>query len=241
MSWYKKLKDSVDIHGYQFNLNIKGEKYYSTTPSFILSLISMIIAIISSIYFIIFYLSEDSMRVSYNQEERQIPVNDLTKMPILFSLKSLNGSTIHPGDLFNFNAKYVEISSKNDTSTGRLKTVFKTNSLSVEQCNRKKHLYGYDDLFKDIDVESYICLSRNNYNLTLYGVLGDVIKGYSSLSIYAIKCDLGNSNCNRTRSDTVLKNSLFRILHLTTLLIVIIKPTLINQKFKLGLTRMVQK
>jgi hypothetical protein len=187
MNWYKKLKDLVDIHGYQFNLNIKGEKYYSTTPSFILSLISMIVAIISSIYFIIFYLSEDSMRVIYNQEERQIPVNDLTNMPILFSLKSLNGSTIPPGDFFNFNAKYVEISSKNDTSTGRLKTVFKTNSLRVEQCNSKKHLYGYDDLFKDIDVESYICLSRNNYNLTLYGVLGDVIKGYSSLSIYAIK------------------------------------------------------
>jgi hypothetical protein len=215
MSWYKKLKNLIDIHGHQFNLNIKGEKYYSTTPSFILSIISLIFAIVSTTNIVRFYFSEFSMTLSYNQEERQIPVNDLSNMPILFSLRSLSGSSIPPGDLFHFHARYVEINSINDTSTGKLKTAFKTKSLAVEQCNRKNHLHGYNDLFEDIDVESYFCLSKKNYNLTLYGVSGDVIKGYSVLSIYAIKCDLNNTNCNRTLTESVLKNSVFRILHLT--------------------------
>ncbi len=113
MSWLQKLRDLIDYNGYQFNLNLKGERQYKTVPSLIISIISILFIIIGSTYFLIYLLSQNSMTVTYNQEERTTPVNNLTSTPILFNFRSASGIPIPPIN-FEFSVKFIKVAYTTD-------------------------------------------------------------------------------------------------------------------------------
>jgi hypothetical protein len=207
--------DVFDIYGHSFNLHIFGKAKYKTLIGSLIGLLSLMLVVSVSLYFIVDLLERKSMTVIFNEDPTRFPVNNLSDVPIIMTLGDLNGVILDSEGLFSFDVKmlnYKNIKGANGTSKFELEIV----PIKLEKCDITKHFLDKGDMFKSLSISKYFCIPPGKYNITLYGTYGDTLNGWSFLSIFINRCNSKFQKClNDTYAESVLANTAFSLAYLS--------------------------
>jgi hypothetical protein len=176
-----------DIYGKQFNINVSGNQKVKTLAGSLIGFFSIFAIVSFCLFQLIEVLNKDVVSVIYNESLTKTPINNLTDIPIMFKVTDVTAKYIPPQGLYSFDAFmyiYEGLNDSQDKSTGSTRAI----PITIQPCDRNKHLGPYKNLFEKLDVENYHCIPREKHNLTIYGHYGDLINGFSELDIYISKC-----------------------------------------------------
>lgn len=181
-----------DINGNEFKINVSGKEKVKTFLGSIIGLIS-ICAISAHIIFQLYnIISKNSTFIVYNESSSSIAINNFTNIPMMFKIADSKGNKINHEGLYSIQPYYISyIVDKESKEKSRGYT--KVQPLEIEPCQREKHLGEYSDLFKNFDVEEYYCIPTGKYNLTIFSSFGDLVNGFSQISVFVTKCS--NQSC----------------------------------------------
>jgi hypothetical protein len=142
-------------------------------------------------------------------------MNNFTEIPLLFNLIDASGKKIPSKGLYSIDSYYLNFTVEKDTENN-IKSYTKSFRIQLEPCDRDKHLGKYKSLFENIIVEDYMCVPCNKYNLTIFGNFGDLVNGFSGLSIHVSKCDNSTENCySEEIINKKLSNVFFIFIHVS--------------------------
>jgi hypothetical protein len=117
----------------------------------------------------------DLKSIIYNQNQSSVPVNNLTKIPFMFSVFDVFGQHIPSEGLFYIDVMYSELVVEKNIS------YVKNTPIELEMCDKNKHLGQFSDMFPSFiknNLQIYYCLTPD-FNLTLFGNFGDVSNRWS--------------------------------------------------------------
>jgi hypothetical protein len=200
--------DVFDIYGHSLNLHLFGKDKYKTFIGSIFGIVSLMLMVAISVYFLIDLFQRKSMTIVFNEDNSKIPSNNLTDTPFMMTLGDMNGKVLEPEGLYWFDVKmlnYRRYDTGNGTTQFRLDIV----PIQLEKCDLTKHFLDKADWFKKFQVSTYYCIPPGKNNLTIFGKYGDTINGWSYLSIWVNRCNpkLGHKCLNDTYIDNVLANT----------------------------------
>lgn len=183
-----------DIYGHNLNLRIFGKEKYKTFIGSIFSIVSLLLIISASIYFIIDLFQRKSLTVIYNEDFDTLPTNNLTDIPLTFALGDFTGKTIPSEGVYNLDVK-MAIYKLVKTSDGVRSIALQIVPIQMEKCDLEKHFSNYKDKFNSLNTSNVLCIPPDKYNLTLFGKPRDVNNGWSTLNLYINKCDPKVQKC----------------------------------------------
>jgi hypothetical protein len=198
---------TFDIYGKSFNLHLFGKQTYKTAFGSLFGILSIMLMASVGFYFVVDLIQRKSLIIIYNEDSSRIPVNDLSNVPIMLLLGDYNSNILNPEGLFTFDVKMMNYKRITD-SNGIPKFGLEIVPIKLEKCDESKHLVDKAKYFSNLRVNSYFCIPPGKYNLTIYGKLGDMINGWSFLSIFLNRCNPKYEKCiNDTIAENLLGNS----------------------------------
>src|SRR5690349_1018044 len=102
------LIEFFDLYGTSFSLLLFSKDKYKTVFGSLIGLSSIIAIITISSLFILDLLQKNSFTLIYNEDEKTIPLLNLTDCPMMFSLSDTYGTVLNPQKVYNYdvNIKY---------------------------------------------------------------------------------------------------------------------------------------
>jgi hypothetical protein len=180
-----KLLKSIDFLGNEPQLYIFNQTRYKTHTGGVLSILSMITILSLSLYFIVIVFSRQQLNLISSRSTDFEKSLDFTKVPFLF----LPATTA--GVVYSTNVIYPIVQIWNYYKEN--KGAANITTIPYKQCE-SSDIEGYEDLFNGFkDLNKYLCLNKTNLNLSLFGVNGDIVNGYSKMQVYVAKCVNGSS------------------------------------------------
>lgn len=203
---------TFDIFGQSLNLHIFGNEKYKTLTGGIFGLISILLIIAVSIYFLLDVLHRKTMTIVFNEDNTKIPMNNLSDIPIMMTLTDTSGKPLKSEGLINFDVKILNYK-RYDTGNGTTQFRLDVIPLQLEQCSFSKHFSDFTDFFTKFRVEYFYCIPPGKYNITIFGRYGDTLNGWSNLAIYVNKCNskLGQTCYNETYMKVALSNPVLNV------------------------------
>jgi hypothetical protein len=183
-----------DIYGSDLKINISGQEKVKTLFGSLIGFISISLIATVILFQICNIFRHDVKSVIYNESQNHFPVNNLSHIPMMFSVVDVIGKTIPWKGLYSIDPFYLKYVIEKDENNNT-KSSTKSLPLKLQPCDRNIHLGSYKTLFENFDVENYFCIEPGKYNLTLYGTFGDLVNGYSLLSAHVSKCDNKTEVC----------------------------------------------
>lgn len=220
-----KLKNSFieifDINGQTMNLHLFGKEKYKTFIGSIFGLISLILTLGICFYFIRDLFDRKPLSVVLNEDNDRMLMNNLTNVPIMFSVYSLLSKHIKPEGLYWYDVKLMEYKWKNINGINTFTTDIIP--IDLEKCDTSKHFGDQTDLYnknKNVNLTYHMCIPTGKYNMSLYGRYGDTLNGWSQLAVFINKCNpkMGHKCLNDTNIDITL-NNVALIMYFSTYLI----------------------
>ncbi len=155
-----------------FTFNKNGDIGIKTVFGGILSLITILLSIFVSFYFILrLLLKKDATVIFSTKQEWNINLLYSYKLPFLFRLS--NAVSYPLNDLKIYDVKvniWYNIPNLNENIT-----VQQFTNLTFKKCNIYQHFNDYKKYFiNEKDLESFFCLDPRDENLTLFGIYGDI-------------------------------------------------------------------
>ena len=212
MEYLKKL----DYLSYQahFTFNEKGDKRYKTILGGILSLISILLSMGFSLYFLQrFILKKDSSIMTSTEKSYNITIPNSYKLPFILRLTDIFSIPISD-NVYNitllvwysyFNEKKNELIQDYDI-------------VLIEKCNIENHFSEYKQYFSKISsLDSYYCPIQRLKNQSLFGIYGDN-HPFIYYTFYFSKCEniTHNNLClPKEKIDSILSNAYLDIKYLT--------------------------
>jgi len=198
-----------DLYSCTGNLKIQGKNSYSYLLSAILSILSIIIILILSIYFIIIAFERKSLSVILHFDSMNYPVVNLTDYPMTFHIYDSYGKSLNDqNEVYYFMGKYLEYKVVFDEDN-KPRVINTITDLKFERCNISKHFGKYQEYFSNLpDLNLKYCLPPNTYNLTVYGNYGDISNGFSTIAINVHRCVNGNDGKEGCKSPDEVDNIL---------------------------------
>ena len=212
MEYLKKL----DYLSYQahFTFNEKGDKRYKTILGGILSLISILLSMGFSLYFLQrFILKKDSSIITSTEKNNNITIPNSYKLPFILRLTDIFSIPISD-NVYNitllvwysyFNEKKNELIQDYDI-------------VLIEKCNIENHFSEYKQYFSKISsLDSYYCPIQRLKNQSLLGIYGDN-HPFIYYTFYFSKCEniTHNNLClPKEKIDSILSNAYLDIKFLT--------------------------
>jgi hypothetical protein len=193
-----------DLYGTGFKLNISGEEKVKTWVGSIFGLVTLFTTFTLCLL-LLTDLFQHNVKFLIHSEIRTIPpINNLSEIPMMFSLVDVSGNIIPNEKLYSFEVIYTSyISENNNFNISALKN--NNFHFKLEKCEKQIHLGKYANLFEKINLQNFFCIPQGKFNLTLFGTYGDLINGFSSINIKIKKCDKTKEECF---DETIVENKL---------------------------------
>ncbi len=182
----------------KFTFNDKGETGQKTIFGGIISIITIVISLSLTGYFIYRLLKKkDSSIILSTESDPYINITYSHRMPFLvrfsdsYSVPYKNQTS----RLYNVYLRLWYGGSNNSENENDTYQSF--DEIKVSQCNINEHFGEYKEYFKDIpNIDSYYCPDLRQYNQTIYGIYGGT-KPFSYLHFYFARClnETMNNTC----------------------------------------------
>lgn len=201
----KQLIMNLDILNItpKFYIN-KREKFASTFGIFCGTFI-ILISISYIVFFVNEYLKRTEANIVFNEISSFSPSLNMTNVPFIFKLTNTKGD-FYSEQIITFTVQHWKFE-KLSNGTPSITT------LNYERCNKTKHFQGYEKFFipyyEQMKIDTYYCLNLQNYDLTINGLFGDLINGYSLINLYINEC-ANNTKTNKT--DCLAKEDLMKLI-----------------------------
>jgi hypothetical protein len=96
----KFIIDNFDFYGSEFKINVKGKSKMNTTIGCMSSLFTVILILIFCSFFLGGIFDKNNFSLIYNENEKDIPITNLSYTPILVSIFSNQGTFISPNSTY---------------------------------------------------------------------------------------------------------------------------------------------
>lgn len=194
-----------DYFGTEFNLKTQGVSTFRTFFGFIMGVIATLCILTLSIYFFIdMIIKRNGMTVIYSQDETIIPQNNLTNVPILFTVSDNIGKKVSSNGIYNFEVLYLQYFNTKDEKNQSVLTMNLT-KIPFKTCEQSD-FSNYEEQFKKVNPADWNCLQPGKTNIVLNSKYGDVVNGFSILQLFLNKCK--NTTSNNTCQDDAKINSI---------------------------------
>jgi hypothetical protein len=200
-----------DINGQIINLHLFGKKKYKTFIGSVSGILSLILMIAISIYFVRDLFEKKPLSIVFNEDNNQLPLNNLSNIPFMVALGDLSSNVLDPEGLYWIDAKVMNYKRVNVNGTSKF--TLELIPIKLEKCNFSKHFLDQSEIYKNFPVSNYQCIPPGKYNITLYGRYGDTLNGWSFLGFFLNKCNtkLGQKCLNDSYVDSTLANTALSI------------------------------
>ena len=195
-------------HEAHFTFNKHGDPGLKTVIGGYLSLITILLSIFISFYFIILlFLKKDATVIFSSKQDSNINLLYSYKLPFLFRLSDRVSYPLEHLNLYEVKVNFwYSIPSLNGNITVQQYT-----NLTYKKCNLYEH---FDDEYKkyfinDKDLETFFCLDPRNKNITLFGSYGD-IKSFSIIHFDFYICNnetMKNQCLSKENIQTILNDA----------------------------------
>lgn len=187
----------LDILSIEPKTLVFKEARYKTKIGLSFSLLSVVVTIILSCYFISQLLSKSAINILTNEVTTRSPVLNMTQVPFALSLYNTNGFPIMSESIAKISLSQVTIISKIGNN-GQVQSEIKP--LSLEKCNFDVHFKGYEDLFNNTKngTDYLYCIKDGKENLYSSSIFGDVTNNLTYIGITVTDCvnsTLNNNTC----------------------------------------------
>jgi hypothetical protein len=137
--------ETFDLYGKTFNMHIKGKEKYKTAVGAILGVISVLIIVGVSVYFVLDLISRENFSLVYNEDESKMPVNNLSNATFTFAISDFKSNPIMPtAGIFEFDAKMVTFGPSKPNGERDVDL----SPIQLERCE-KKHFGEDAELYKN--------------------------------------------------------------------------------------------
>ena len=195
-NWFRRC----DFLNVPISLSYQKEYFYATTIGAFLTLFCFLIIISLAIYEIRTLYEKSSFTVITNEYSDPNQEIDFTEMPLLFNIVNDEGDLIEMDErLIELKGYIIELEVLQEN--GVKKKNIKTSRLDLEYCH--KVLNNQSEFYSFVNLSRYKCV-KSGYNLTSYGIQGDMNNGFKGFRIYLNKCS-GKANCY---NESIIKNRL---------------------------------
>lgn len=179
---FHKLIYNLDFLGVQPSILFLGKKQHSTKFSITLSILSVLVIIGFTVFFLISLFSREVSIISKSQSKIRNPIMNFTGLPMI--LKVVDGGNLEVVDDPRFFQIQV-VFSKNHEG------FWENQYPNLERCDINTHFNEYADYFKQINnISSYYCIKNlKNFNVALFGTNGDLSNGFSTIDILLNFCN----------------------------------------------------
>ena len=163
---FQKLLYNLDFLGVQPNIFFLGKKQHSTKLSINLSILSFVVILGFSVFFLIRLFGREVSIISKTQSKIQNPIMNFSGLPMI--LKVVDGGNLEVVDDPRFFQIQV-VYSKNHQG------FWENQYPDLERCDMYTHFNEHIDYFKHVNnITSYYCIKNlKNYNIALFGTHGD--------------------------------------------------------------------
>ena len=154
-----------------FTFNKNGDTGFKTLLGGILSLLTVLLSMIISIYFIIrLLLKKDATVIFSTKQDSNINLLYSYKLPFLFRLSDEYSNPLDYIKIYEVKVNYWYSISNSINNI----TIQHFTNLTYKKCNINEHLNDFKEYFiNKKDLESFFCLDPRDENKTLFGVYGD--------------------------------------------------------------------
>jgi hypothetical protein len=203
--------DIFDINGQSISLHLFGKEKYKTFIGSVSGLLSLILMMGISIYFVMDLFQRKSLSIIFNEDNNQLPLNNLSNVPIMVTLGDLSSNILDPEGLYWIDAKVMNY--KRVIINGTAKFFLELIPIELEKCNITKHFLDQSEMFKNLAISKYQCIPPGKYNITLFGRFGDTVNGWSYLAFFLNKCNakMGQKCLNDSYIESTLANTALSI------------------------------
>jgi hypothetical protein len=186
-----------DLYGTGMKLNISGQEKVNTWVGSILGLITFLTISTFCMMFLTDLFQNKIKLLVNNKVYNFSHVNNLTNIPMYFSIVDESGNFIQDESLYFIEVSYTSYISENYNNLFKSSFSQKNNNFNfkLEKCPKKIQFGNFENLFNNINLENFFCVPFEKYNLTLFGSDGDFINGFSSIDIKVKKCDKSKEKC----------------------------------------------
>ena len=155
-----------------FTFNKNGDTGLKTVFGGILSLITILLSIFVSFYFIIrLLLKKDATVILSTKQDSNINLLYSYKLPFLFRLSNSVSYPLENLKIYEVKANYwYNLPNTNDNITIQQYT-----NITFKKCNIYEHFNEFKKYFiNENDLESFFCLAPRDENITFFGSYGDI-------------------------------------------------------------------
>jgi hypothetical protein len=182
------ILEALDQTSTQPKIYINGKERYITNIGIIMSICGLAVCLGLSSYFIVTFFQRTELSVYASRDTESImPVANFSTF-LFFNLLEYTseGLTVPDPRVVTIVPTMWEI----------VDGEFNITTLEYEKCNNNSYDKEYRELVREVDVEKYLCIVPNKYNLTLYSDLSST-GNIKYLNFYISKCanTTENSNC----------------------------------------------
>ena len=179
---FHKLIYNLDFLGVQPNILFLGKKQHSTKLSLTLSILSLVVIIGFTVYFLISLFSREVSIISKTQSKIRNPIMNFTGLPMI--LKVVDGDNLEVVDDPRFFQIQVVFSKNHDG-------FWENQYPDLERCDMNTHFDEHKDYFNQINnITSYYCIKNlKNFNVALFGTNGDLSNGFGTIDIILNFCN----------------------------------------------------
>jgi len=201
----RDILKTFDILNILPSLYIQKREKFSSTFGIISGFLIISFSIACLFFFIVEYFKKVDTNVVFNEISSFNPSLNMTKVPFIFKLTNTKGE-FYSGRIITFTFQHWKFD-KLSNGTPSITT------LNYERCNKTKHFQNYENFFYNIyeqmKLDTYYCLNLDNYDLTINGLWGDLINGYSLINLYINEC-INNTKTNKT--DCLPKDDIMKLI-----------------------------
>jgi hypothetical protein len=182
---------NFDLYGTGIKLNISGQEKVNTWLGSILGLVTLLVILAFSMMFLTDLFQNKIKLLVHNKIYNFTHLNNLTNIPMMFSIVDELGNFIKNENLYSIEVSYTSYISENYNNKFKSSFSNKNNifNFKLEKCPKVIQSRQFEKLFININLENFFCVPHEKYNLTLFGSHGDIINGFSSVDIQVKKCD----------------------------------------------------
>ena len=193
ISSMKKNFLRIDYLGIEPKLHILNSERYQTIVGAMFTIISTLMVIGLSVYFLNIMFERKEMTLLSNPSVQNDPILDFNKIPMMFTLIDTTQNIPYEG-IYSILAVYFSVV-VGKFPNGTVYTDLNFLNVPLEVCNNNS--FGeYSDYFLNYpNIEKNFCLPPGSFNNTIFGIYGST-GSYSGLSFNVIYCsNLTSNNC----------------------------------------------
>lgn len=185
----------LDIFQREPRLYLSGKQEFPTKYGVVIGTMTIFACISFICYFIVDYYEKTTINLVQNTLFYDRPVYKFGMTPFIFNLQNSYGDMTKESHFYFTFSMTFQKPENNGKSTKF--------DVEMEKCDINKHFGESRNLFeKKSKIDDYYCIRPDQLakNLTIYGVFGDLTKGYSYVNLYISKCN--NNSIYNTKNVT---------------------------------------